>query len=1149
MKKICTLIFILTAGIVAAQPVDETILTKNFTDPYDIKKSDLDNNSYDDLVVCGVGGISWFSNTNGSDYEVENILDTATVFDIEVLDFDGDGDIDIAGISRYSNRVFWLENDGSENFTYQLITDTVLDLRHMYAGDMDNDGDTDFLISRYDGGFQNIHLLNNTGTGYTTEQVDRVDFGSDIYAFDYENDGDIDFLSKTNYSPFSTEELAIMVNDGSNTFTETQIYEITGDIHVSDAQFVDLDNNGTGDLLIADNMQDELYWLENCTTRHNILNGEHVYEATAEDFNNDGIMDIAWKYEDSGNYDLYVMQGSNPGPSMSFTEMWNYDMDVSSHGIVPIDLNQDNYMEFAYTSASRDEVGFFANEENFDFTLNKLATNVSQPESMRRVDLDQDGDPDIVSIGSDTELIWLKNKSDGSYDQHFIASNLDNPKQLEVEDIDEDGDLDIIITSSGNDDFCIFYNDGNQNFTEYQITSLASQIDNPSYFSIADLDNDGIKDFVITGTSISSYNPKGIFWIKNNGDGTFSNPITIEDDLNMMGEVITHDFDGDGNTDIVVADGPYGSEGLMVIKNHDSAAYFTISQPASFKAETIRKGDVDGDGLMDFVCRNDDDNDIVWFKSNGDLTFTENTIPMSEYRDVEFELCDAGNDGDTDIFFYGNYFGFTNTNDFNAGILVNDGNENFTQTYFLENVPNMLSAVPTDIDNDGDMDFFLGVDVADKISFYENMAIDLIDPVISSWPTASDITYEDMLSNSTLSGGVASVPGTFSFSNPTHIPDAGTYTAQVTFTPDDPATYSTMSGTTTVNVLVATPVISTWPTASDISYGQSLNESVLSGGVASTSGSFTFDNPSTTPSVGTYTAEVTFTADETSNYNTVSGTVIVTVNQATPTVTDWPAASAIDYGQSLSASVLSGGSASVTGSFTFDNPATTPDAGTNSASVTFTPDDNVNYNTVSGTVDVTVNQITPTVSDWPTASDITYGEALSASVLSDGTADVAGTFSFDNPATTPNAGTYTADVTFTPDDNTNYTTVPGSVSVLVSKADPVVSDWPTASDINWGDSLSASVLSGGSTDVSGTFSFDNPATTPDVGIYSAAVTFTPDDAANYNSISGNTDVNVNPLDPTVSEWPTASDITYGEALSASVLSGGTADVAGTFSFD
>jgi hypothetical protein len=145
------------------------------------------------------------------------------------------------------------------------------------------------------------------------------------------------------------------------------------------------------------------------------------------------------------------------------------------------------------------------------------------------------------------------------------------------------------------------------------------------------------------------------------------------------------------------------------------------------------------------------------------------------------------------------------------------------------------------------------------------------------------------------------------------------------------------------------------------------------------------------------------------------------------------------YGDALSASTLSGGTASVSGTFSFDAPATTPDAGTYSADVTFTPDDAVNYTAVSGSVDVTVNQATPTVSEWPTASAIMYGDALSASTLSGGTASVSGTFSFDAPATTPDAGTYSADVTFTPDDAVNYTTVSGSVDVLVNQATQVIS--------------------------------------------------------------------------------------------------------------
>jgi hypothetical protein len=161
----------------------------------------------------------------------------------------------------------------------------------------------------------------------------------------------------------------------------------------------------------------------------------------------------------------------------------------------------------------------------------------------------------------------------------------------------------------------------------------------------------------------------------------------------------------------------------------------------------------------------------------------------------------------------------------------------------------------------------------------------------------------------------------------------------------------------------------------------------------------------------------------------------LTVNKATPTVNEWPTASAITYGDALSDSTLNGGDASVPGAFAFTTPATTPDAGIYSASVTFTPTDAANYGTVTGNVDVTVNKATPTVNEWPTASAITYGDALSDSTLSGGDASVPGAFAFTTPATVPGSvGTYSASVTFTPTDAANNSTVTGNVDVTVNKA-------------------------------------------------------------------------------------------------------------------
>ncbi len=182
------------------------------------------------------------------------------------------------------------------------------------------------------------------------------------------------------------------------------------------------------------------------------------------------------------------------------------------------------------------------------------------------------------------------------------------------------------------------------------------------------------------------------------------------------------------------------------------------------------------------------------------------------------------------------------------------------------------------------------------------------------------------------------------------------------------------------------------------------------------------------------TAPMDISGTAVGNYTLIQPTLTANITQATPTVTTWPTASAITYGQALVNSTLIGGVPSVTGTFAFATPGTIPDAGTYSAIVTFTPTDTANYETVAGTVSVTVDKATPTVTTWPTASAITYGQTLADSTLSGGTGSVAGAFAFDIPGTTPDVGTYAAAVTFTPTDTARYNTVGGSVNVTVAMA-------------------------------------------------------------------------------------------------------------------
>lgn len=161
--------------------------------------------------------------------------------------------------------------------------------------------------------------------------------------------------------------------------------------------------------------------------------------------------------------------------------------------------------------------------------------------------------------------------------------------------------------------------------------------------------------------------------------------------------------------------------------------------------------------------------------------------------------------------------------------------------------------------------------------------------------TAANKTY-DGTTTATLSGGslvgvvspdVVTLTQTGTFSQAT-VGSGLTVTSSSTLGGANAGNYSlTQPSGITASITKATSVINSSPSASDITLGQALSSSTLTGGSATPSGgSFAFTSPSTVPgSTGVYSASVTYTPADVTNYNTVSGTTNVNVNAAlTPTL-------------------------------------------------------------------------------------------------------------------------------------------------------------------------------------------------------------------------------------------------------------------------
>ncbi len=174
----------------------------------------------------------------------------------------------------------------------------------------------------------------------------------------------------------------------------------------------------------------------------------------------------------------------------------------------------------------------------------------------------------------------------------------------------------------------------------------------------------------------------------------------------------------------------------------------------------------------------------------------------------------------------------------------------------------------------------------------------------------------------------------------------------------------------------------------------------------------TYNGTSTAPvAAGTYAVVGTITD---ANYEG-SGSGELVIGKATPTLISAPTASEIVYGQSLSIALLSGGEASVAGSFAFEDPSLVPEAGKANQTVVFTPSSN-NFELIRHDISVTVRKALATVSLGNlTATYDGTPKVVSASTTPSG---LAVALTYNGTSTAPvNIGIYAVDAVI---DDLNY---------------------------------------------------------------------------------------------------------------------------------
>ena len=435
-----------------------------------------------------------------------------------------------------------------------------------------------------------------------------------------------------------------------------------------------------------------------------------------------------------------------------------------------VDIDNDGDLD-AFVGSSLGTINFYQNtgsatDASFSPADGSTVVNpfdgvdVGRNAAIAFVDIDGDGDLDVFIGDNNGTISYYKNTgtvtapvfstADGSaiinplaaYDVGAFATPV-------FADIDNDGDQDVFVGSLGGTVF--FYQNTGSNQAPVFTPADGNTIINPlggftpdavSSPHLVDIDDDGDLDVFIGDNSgtIKLYQNQGSVSAPNfvaADNVTVINPLNGLDLVYNAAPVFT-DIDNDGDADVFI--GPSGGP-VRFWRNIGtaSAAAFDLDEVPLATANVENSAmpsfaDIDNDGDLDaFIGQYNSPADFAFFQNNGtnsvpDFVAADGVTvinPLASYSEANSSFvafADIDNDGDLDAFI-GQYGG-------TVKFLSNGGTA--TQPSFVEadgsTIINPLLSVAVngyaapafvDIDDDGDLDVFVGA-LDGSVNFYQN---------------------------------------------------------------------------------------------------------------------------------------------------------------------------------------------------------------------------------------------------------------------------------------------------------------------------------------------------------------------------------------------------------------------------------------------
>jgi len=614
--------------------------------PQAVAVGDFNGDGFPDVVV-GAGGADaigvLINRKDGSFYPVQGYTTSCGgASSIAVGDFNRDAKLDLMVATAYCGVAFLAGNgDGtfgsSMEFAGGPCPSTIA------AGDFNNDGNMDVVVGNEDNYFcqqqsDEIDVLLGNGDGTFRQPVSYPAGHSPdgVIVGDFNKDGKLD-IAEANGSPLlKSGGVDVFLGRGDGSFQ----LRFTHAVDALALFLVASDFNGDGNLDLA----------VTCDYGNDvsILFGDGKGDfASAENYVTDAapIGVVACNFGGGKTSDLAVVnsQGANvsllvSSPDGTFQGARAYFAGARPDAIAMGDFNNDGFSDVVtsqylsnYFNDSKvfvylgDGKGDLTKIVSTDVTGGHNRNNFQQEVGIAVADFNRDGKLDVAlnAPSGFRKVIILFGRGDGSFEAgpRYDIGNQSFSPAIITADFNDDGIADIASTNCAGNCISVMIGHGDGYFdAPVNYPTGGGQFTSVTAITSRDFNNDGTPDLVVVNHSNAGASTISI--LLGNGDGTFRNPLTYQDNRGPT-TLAAGDLNGDGNQDFVVA---YPENGAQIYLGKGDGT-FQLGQffaPLGW-THSLAVADFNHDGKLDIAIGNNTDgqlnpNSLSIFYGKGDGT-------------------------------------------------------------------------------------------------------------------------------------------------------------------------------------------------------------------------------------------------------------------------------------------------------------------------------------------------------------------------------------------------------------------------------------------------------------------------------------------------------------------------------------------------